>query len=59
MFEQTFRNIDNVLRTESDCQNELDYIEQTAAALSGRSYTPIPGAPMKAGDRLGSRKESR
>jgi type I restriction enzyme M protein len=28
MFEQTFKNIDNVLRTEAGCQNELDYIEQ-------------------------------
>lgn len=62
MFEQTFKNIDNVLRTEAGCQNELDYIEQTswiiflkylddleadreaAAALSGKSYTPILSA---------------
>jgi len=27
MFEQTFKNIDNTLRTEAGCQNELDYIE--------------------------------
>lgn len=62
MFEQTFKNIDNTLRTEAGCQNELDYIEQTswviflkylddfesdreaAAALSGKSYTPILSA---------------
>ena len=30
MFEQTFKNLDNVLRTEAGCQNELDYIEQTS-----------------------------
>ena len=30
MFEQTFKNVDNVLRTEAGCQNELDYIEQTS-----------------------------
>jgi type I restriction enzyme M protein len=30
MFEQTFKNIDNVLRTEAGCQNELDYVEQTS-----------------------------
>jgi type I restriction enzyme M protein len=30
VFEQTFKNIDNVLRTEAGCQNELDYIEQTS-----------------------------
>jgi hypothetical protein len=28
MFDQMFRNIDNVLRREVGCQNELDYIEQ-------------------------------
>jgi type I restriction enzyme M protein len=30
MFEQPFKNIDNALRTEAGCQNELDYIEQTS-----------------------------
>jgi len=30
VFEQTFKNIDNVLRPEAGCQNELDYIEQTS-----------------------------
>jgi len=30
MFEQTFKNIDNVLRTEAGCQGDLDYIEQTS-----------------------------
>jgi type I restriction enzyme M protein len=30
LFEQTFNNIDNTLRTEAGCQNELDYVEQTS-----------------------------
>ena len=30
MFELTFKNIDDALRTESGCQNELDYVEQTS-----------------------------
>jgi hypothetical protein len=30
MFENAFMNIDNTLRTEAGCQNELDYIEQTS-----------------------------
>jgi type I restriction enzyme M protein len=30
MFELTFKNIDDALRTEAGCQNELDYIEQTS-----------------------------
>src|SRR5688500_13743199 len=30
MFEQTFKNIDDILRKEAGCQTELDYIEQTS-----------------------------
>ena len=33
MFEQAFKNIDNKLREEAGCQNELDYIEQTSWIL--------------------------
>jgi len=33
MFEQTFRNIDNVLRNEAGCTTELDYTEQTSWML--------------------------
>lgn len=33
MFEQTFRNIDNVLRKEAGCATELDYTEQTSWML--------------------------
>jgi len=29
MFEQSFKNIDDILRKEAGCQSELDYIEQT------------------------------
>jgi type I restriction enzyme M protein len=28
MFEQTFKNIDDILWKEAGCQSELDYIEQ-------------------------------
>ncbi len=59
MFEQTFKNIDDILRKDAGCSSELDYVEQTswilflkylddlekdkqtAAELSGKSYTPI------------------
>jgi type I restriction enzyme M protein len=30
MFEQTFKNIDDILRKEAGCQSELDYVEQTS-----------------------------
>ncbi|MEP6663226.1 MAG: N-6 DNA methylase, partial [Verrucomicrobiota bacterium] len=33
MFEQTFRNIDDVLRKEAGCTTELDYTEQTSWLL--------------------------
>ena len=59
MFEQTFKNIDDILHKDAGCGSELDYVEQTswvlflkylddlendratAAALTGRSYSPI------------------
>jgi type I restriction enzyme M protein len=33
VFEQAFRNIDDVLRKEAGCTTELDYIEQTSWLL--------------------------
>ncbi len=33
MFEQAFKNIDNILRTDSGCGTELDYVEQTSWIL--------------------------
>ena len=33
MFEQTFRNIDDILHKEAGCTTELDYTEQTSWLL--------------------------
>jgi type I restriction enzyme M protein len=33
MFEQTFNNLDNVLRQEAGCTTELDYTEQSSWML--------------------------
>ncbi|MBP0018790.1 MAG: SAM-dependent DNA methyltransferase [Cyanobacteria bacterium SBLK] len=33
MFEQTFKNIDDILRKEAGCTTELDYVEQTSWLL--------------------------
>ncbi len=33
MFEQTFKNIDNILHKDADCGSELDYVEQTSWIL--------------------------
>ncbi len=33
MFEQTFKNIDDILRKDAGCSSELDYTEQTSWML--------------------------
>ena len=33
MFEQTFKNIDDILHKDDGCSNELDYVEQTSWVL--------------------------
>ena len=33
MFEQAFKNIDDILRNEAGCTTELDYTEQTSWLL--------------------------
>jgi type I restriction enzyme M protein len=33
MFEQTFKNIDDILHKDAGCSSELDYIEQTSWVL--------------------------
>ena len=37
MFEQTFKNIDDVLWKDAGCGSELDYVEQTSSARAGLS----------------------
>jgi hypothetical protein len=33
MFEQTFKNIDDILHKDAGCSSELDYVEQTSWVL--------------------------
>jgi len=33
MFEQTFKNIDDILQKDAGCGSELDYVEQTSWVL--------------------------
>jgi type I restriction enzyme M protein len=33
MFEQTNKNIDDILHKQADCGSELDYVEQTSGVL--------------------------
>ncbi|MEP7350930.1 MAG: hypothetical protein ABI668_13410 [Sphingorhabdus sp.] len=43
MFEQTFKNIDDVLRKEAGCTTELDYTEQTSwiALPKSARHSPV------------------
>jgi len=34
MFEQTFKNIDDILHKDAGCGSELDYVEQTSWVLN-------------------------
>jgi type I restriction enzyme M protein len=43
MFEQTFRNIDDVLWKEANCSTELDYTEQTSWMLLNHARSPWIG----------------
>ena len=41
MFEQTFKNIDDILHKDAGCSSELDYVEQTSWIL----FPEISGRP--------------
>ena len=43
MFEQTFNNIDNVLRQEAGCSSELDYTEQSSWMLFHKYLDDLDG----------------
>ncbi len=57
MFEQSFKNIDNILHTDSGCGTELDYVEQTSWILflkylddleeTKRTEAALAGKPYK------------
>ena len=38
MFEQTFKNIDDILHKDAGCGSELDYVEQASWALFLKMY---------------------
>lgn len=54
MFEQTFKNIDDVLWKEAGCSSELDYTEQTSWLLFLKYEMP-----HDAKEQLGEMKEIR
>ena len=41
MFEQAFRNIDDVLRKEAGCTTELDYTEQRLESIYQRKLAAL------------------
>jgi hypothetical protein len=52
MFEQTFRNIDNVLSKEAGCTTELDYTEQTSCISTTAEVARARSATFHVIDRI-------
>jgi len=48
MFEQAFKNIDDVLRKEAGCSSELDYTEQTSWLLFLKYLDALEHLPLPA-----------
>nr|BAV59386.1 type I modification methylase [Candidatus Endomicrobium trichonymphae] len=48
MFEQSFKNIDDILRKDAGCSSELDYIEQTSWILFLRYLDSLEQTKIKA-----------
>ncbi len=54
MFEQAFRNIDDVLRKEAGCTTELDYTEQTSWLLFLKYLDSLENQANISGEKLRS-----
>ena len=55
MFEQTFKNIDDVLWKEAGCSSELDYTEQTSWLLFLKYLDDLEGSRAIEAELLGKR----
>ncbi len=55
MFEQTFNNLDNLLRQEAGCTTELDYTEQTSWMLFLKYLDDLEGERAIAAELVGKR----
>ena len=57
MFEQSFKNIDNILHTDSGCGTELDYVEQTSWILFLKYLDDLEEDKKKAASLAGKKYE--
>ena len=46
MFEQTFKNIDDILHKDAGCTSELDYTEQSSWPSAARCEEPEDMSPL-------------
>jgi type I restriction enzyme M protein len=53
MFEQTFKNIDDILHKDAGCGSELDYVEQTSWVLFLKYLDDLEKEKHTAGERSG------
>ncbi len=57
MFEQTFRNVDDILHKDVRCSSELDYTEQTSWMLFLKYLDDLKYEKSLAAELLGERYE--
>ncbi len=58
MFEQAFKNIDDILHKDAGCSSELDYVEQTSWVLFLKYLDDLEKEKKKAGELTGKNYES-
>lgn len=58
MFEQTFKNIDDILRKDAGCSSELDYVEQTSWILFLKYLDDLEKDKKTAAELMGKTYES-
>ena len=56
MFEQIFKNIDDILHKDAGCSSELDYVEQTSWILFLKYLDDLEGERKTAEELKGDRK---
>jgi type I restriction enzyme M protein len=54
MFEQTFKNIDDILHKDAGCGSELDYVEQTSWVLFLKYLDDLEKDKMTAAELAGT-----
>ena len=58
MFEQTFKNIDDILHKDAGCTSELDYTEQSSWLLFLKYLDALEAKLAEAAPKAGAKKKA-